>query len=64
MAAMDTCRTRAQKLKVSCPKCGKTLMFYQPAANVNANCVVVEIKCRNRECKAISKIKLCNRICD
>lgn len=64
MTNRDACVTQEQKLKVPCKKCGKTLMFYQPAALLNSDCVVVEIKCRNRECKAVNEIKLCKQICE
>lgn len=61
---MDACKTQETKLKIPCKKCGKTMLFYQPAAGENAGCIAIEIKCRNRECKAVNEIKLCNRICE
>lgn len=49
--------------RLSCKECGKTLMFFKPSRTKRVDCVTVEIKCRNRECRAINEIKLCHRIC-
>lgn len=50
-------------VKVVCQYCGKTLMYFKPANKNKSDCITVEIKCKNRECRCINQIKLCNRIC-
>jgi len=50
--------------RVKCKRCGKTLMFVKPSGTEQADCAVVEIKCRNRECREVNRIKLCHLICE
>lgn len=50
--------------KVRCKSCGKTLMFLRSPGKENNECAVVEIKCRNRECRALNEIRLCHIICE
>jgi len=53
-----------EKLKVPCRKCGKTLFFYYPDENKQDDrCATVEIKCRNRECKGVNRVKICGTVC-
>lgn len=52
--------------KAVCKNCGKTLFFYEdktPLNNDLPSCpgVLVEIKCRNRECRQVNAIRL--RLC-
>lgn len=50
--------------RVRCERCGKTLFFFAPAeTRPYPACLLVEIKCRNRECQQINRLQLCHRIC-
>lgn len=60
----NLCTEKNKLQKVSCKQCGKTLMFFKPTGEKRFDCVTVEIKCRNRECRAINEIKLCHIICE
>lgn len=53
----------AEKVKITRKNCGKTLMFMKPSDSEDSDCVTIEIKCRNRECKALNEIKICHKIC-